>query len=82
MIEFILGGFALFTAFAAGKFYGSKLVRESAANAAQTFIDACRERFGETVAREIEVEDGETEVYEFLELPEDLEELGDELFNL
>lgn len=57
-------------------------VVDKAEAAAQNFIDAMRDRFGSVVEREVEDEDGMFETYEFIELPEDLEELAEPLFNL
>lgn len=84
MFDFGLAGLAFgaaASAFFCGKLYGCKLMRERAEAAAQNFIDALREQYGEVVVRALDV-DGELEDYEFTELPEELEELGGELFNL
>ena len=66
---------------------GVREVVDKAEVAAQNFIDALRDRFGSVVEREVEVGedefgDPEVETVEFIELPEDLEDLGAELFNL
>ena len=71
----VIGGFIGFNV-------GVERVVYKAEVAAQTFIDALRDRFGSVVEREVEVEDGVFETYEFIELPEDLEELAEPLFNL
>lgn len=67
--------------------FGVKRIVDKAEAAAQTFIDALRERFGDLVERDVQVGEDEFgepefETVEFEELPEDLEELGAELFNL
>ena len=71
----VLGGFVGFNV-------GVRKVVDKAEAAAQNFIDALRDRFGSVVEREVEVEDGVFEASEFIELPEDLEELAEPLFNL
>ena len=76
----VIGGFVGFNV-------GVRKVVDKAEAAAQNFIDALRDRFGSVVEREVEVDTDEfgdpvTEVVEFIELPEDLEELAEPLFNL
>lgn len=76
----LIGGFIGFNV-------GVKRIVDKAEVAAQNFIDALRDRYGSAVEREVvvgddEFGDEETEVVEFIELPEDLEDLGAELFNL
>lgn len=76
----VIGGFVGFNA-------GVRKVVDKAEAAAQDFLDALRDRFGSVVEREVEVDTDEfgdpvTEVVEFIELPEDLEELAEPLFNL
>jgi len=77
----LIGGFIGFNV-------GVKRIVDKAEVAAQSFIDALRDRYGSVVEREVvicgwaEFGDEETEVVEFIELPEDLEDLGAELFNL
>lgn len=76
----IVGGFVGFNV-------GVKRIVDKAEVAAQNFIDALRDRYGSAVEHEVvvggdEFGDGETEVVEFIELPEDLEDLCAELFNL
>lgn len=61
---------------------GVKRIVDKAEVAAQDFIDALRDRYGAAVEREVVNELGDVEVAEFIELPEDLEDLGAELFNL
>ena len=62
---------------------GVRRIVDKAEVAAQDFIDALRHRYGSAVEREVLVgTDEEAEVVEFIELPEDLEDLGAELFNL
>ena len=75
-IGVLVGGFLGFNA-------GVKRIVDKAEVAAQDFIDALRDRYGSAVEREVVVgTDEEVEVVEFIELPEDLEDLGAELFNL
>ena len=71
----VIGGFVGFNV-------GVRKVVDKAEAAAQNFIDALRDRFGSVVEREVEVGDGVFETYEFIVLPEDLEELAKPLFNL
>ena len=76
----VIGGFVGFNV-------GVLKVVDKAEAAAQVFLDAVRDRFGSVVEREVEVDEDEfgdpiTEVVEFIELPEDLEELAEPLFNL
>ena len=76
----VIGGFIGFNV-------GAQRVVDKAEVAAQNFIDALRYRFGSVVEREVEVGEDEfgnpeVETVEFVELPEDLEDLGAELFNL
>ena len=76
---FIVAGAILFGGL--GFYLGQRHIVARAEAAAQDFIDALRERFGTTITRDVLV-DGVTEPVEFVELPDDLEELGDALFNL
>ena len=85
MQELISLGFGLLVGGFVGFNYGVKRVADRAAEAAHDLLEAMRERFGSTVRRTVTVEGGEwddTTEAEFLELPEDIEDLGDELFNL
>ena len=82
MQELITLGFGLVIGGFVGFNVGVRKVVDKAEAAAQNFIDAMRDRFGSVVEREVEVEDGVSETYEFIELPEDLEELAEPLFNL
>ena len=87
MQELITLGFGLVIGGFVGFDVGVKRVVDKAEVAAQNFIDALRHRFGSVVEREVEVGedefgDPEVETVEFVELPEDLEDLGAELFNL
>ncbi len=87
MQEFIALGFGVLVGSFIGFNVGVKRIVDKAEVAAQNFIDALRDRYGATVEREVVVGedafgDEETEVAEFIELPEDLEDLGAELFNL
>ena len=87
MQELITLGFGLVIGGFIGFDVGVKRVVDKAEVAAQNFIDALRHRFGSVVEREVEVGedefgDPEVETVEFVELPEDLEDLGAELFNL
>lgn len=82
MKELITIGFGLVIGGFVGFNVGVRKVVDKAEAAAQDFLDALRDRFGSTVEREVKVEDGVFETYEFTELPEDLEDLADELFNL
>lgn len=86
MQEFIALGFGVLVGGFIGGFIGFNVgvecVVDKAEVAAQTFIDALRYRFGSVVEREVEVGEDEVETVEFVELPEDLEDLGAELFNL
>ena len=82
MQELITLGFGLVIGGFVGFNVGVLKVVDKAEAAAQDFLDAMRDRFGSTVEREVEVEDGVFETYEFTELPEDLEELAEPLFNL
>ena len=66
---------------------GVQRIVDKAEVAAQNFIDALRDRYGSVVEREVEVGedefgDPEVETAEFVELPEDIEELAVPLFNL
>ena len=70
----VIGGFVGFNV-------GVRKVVDKAEAAAQNFIDALRDSFGSVVEREVEVDTDEfgdpvTAVVEFIELPEDLEELA------
>ena len=87
MQEFIALGFGVLVGGFIGFNVGVKRIVDKAEVAAQNFIDALRDRYGSAVEREVvvgedEFGDEETEVVEFIELPEDLEDLGAELFNL
>ena len=82
MQELITLGFGLVIGGFVGFNVGVRRVVDKAEAAAQDFLDAMRDRFGSVVEREVEVEDGVFETYEFIELPEDLEELAEPLFNL
>lgn len=82
MQEFIALGFGVLVGGFLGFKVGVKRIVDKAEIAAQNFIDALRDRFGSVVEREVEVGDPEVETVEFIELPEDLEDLGAELFNL
>lgn len=82
MQELITLGFGLVIGGFVGFNVGVRKVVDKAEAAAQNFIDALRDRFGSVVEREVEVEDDVFETYEFIELPEDLEELAEPLFNL
>lgn len=87
MQELITLGFCLVIGGFVGFNVGVRKVVDKAEAAAQNFIDALRDRFGSVVEREVEVDTDEfgdpvTEVVEFIELPEDLEELAEPLFNL
>lgn len=87
MQELITLGFGLVIGGFVGFNVGVRKVVDKAEVAAQDFLDALRDRFGIVVQREIEVDKGEfgepiTEVVEFIELPEELEELAAPLFNL
>ena len=87
MQELITLGFGLVIGGFVGFNVGVRKVVDKAEDAAQNFIDALRDRFGSVVEREVEVDTDEfgdpvTEVVEFIELPEDLEELAEPLFNL
>ena len=89
MQELISLGFGLLVGGFVGFNYGVKRVADHAAEAAHDLLEAMRERFGSTVRRTVRrpvtVEGGEwydTAEAEFLELPEDIEVLGDKLFNL
>lgn len=87
MQELITLGFGLVIGGFVGFNVGVRKVVDKAEAAAQDFLDALRDRFGSVVEREVEVDTDEfgdpvTEVVEFIELPEDLEELAEPLFNL
>lgn len=87
MQELITLGFGLVIGGFVGFNVGVHKVVDKAEAAAQDFLDAMRDRFGSVVGREVEVDTDEfgdpvTEVVEFIELPEDLEELAEPLFNL
>ena len=87
MQECIALGLGVFVGGFVGYNVGVKRVADRAEVAAQTFIDALRNRFGSVVEHEVEVGEDErgypeVETVEFVELPEDLEALGAELFNL
>ena len=82
MQELITPGFGLVIGGFIGFSVGVRHVVDKAEAAAQDFIDALRDRYGSGVEREVVVGEDEVEVVEFIELPEDLEDLGAELFNL
>ena len=82
MQEFIALGIGVLVGGFLGFNVGVKRIVDKAEVAAQNFIDALRDRYGSAVEREVEVEDGVFETYEFIELPEDLEELAEPMFNL
>ena len=87
MQELIALGFGVLVGGFVGFNVGVQRIVDKAEVAAQNFIDALRDRYGSVVEREVEVGEDEfgnpeVETAEFVELPEDLEELGDELFNL
>ena len=83
MQEFIALGIGVLVGGFLGFNVGVKCIVDKAEVAAQDFIDALRDRYGSAVEREVVVGmDEEAEVVEFIELPEDLEDLGAELFNL
>lgn len=87
MQELITLGFGLVIGGFVGFNVGVRKVVDKAEAAAQDFLDALRDRFGSVVEREVEVDTDEfgdpvTEVVEFIELPEDLGELAEPLFNL
>ena len=82
MQELIALGFGVLVGGFIGFNVGVQRIVDKAEAAAQDFLDAMRDRFGSVVEREVEVEDGVFETYEFIELPEDLEELAEPLFNL
>lgn len=82
MQEFIVLSFGVLVGGFLGFNVGVKRVVDKAEVAAQDFIDALRDRYGAAVEREVVNELGDVEVAEFIELPEDLEDLGAELFNL
>ena len=87
MQELIALGFGVLVGGFIGFNVGVKRIVDKAEIAAQNFIDALRDRFGSVVEREVEVGedefgDPEVETVEFIELPEHLEDLGAELFNL
>lgn len=82
MQELITFGFGIVIGGFVGFNVGVKRIVDKAEVAAQNFIDALRDRYGSVVEREVVVGDVEVEVAEFIELPEDLEDLGAELFNL
>lgn len=76
----LVGGFIGFNV-------GVNRIVDEAEISAQTFIDALRDRFGSPVKREVKVGEDESgdpvvETVVFVELPEDLEDLGAELFKL
>ena len=87
MQELITPGFGLVIGGFVGFNVGVQRIVDKAEVAAQNLIDALRDRFGSVVEREVEVDTDEfgdpiTEVVEFIELPEDIEELAEPLFNL
>lgn len=87
MQEFIPIGLGVLVGGFIGFNVGVKLIVDKAEVAAQNFIDALRDRYGSTVERKVVVGEDEfgnpvLETAEFVELPEDLEDLGAELFNL
>lgn len=87
MQEFITLGFGVLVGGFIGFNVGVRKVVDKAEVAAQNFIDALHDRYGSVVEREVvvgkdEFGDARVEVVEFIELPEDLEDLGAGLFNL
>ena len=82
MQEFIALGIGVLVGGFIGFNVGVKRIVDKAEVTAQNFIDALRDRYGSAVEREVVFGDEETEVVEFIELPEHLEDLGAELFNL
>lgn len=87
MQELITLGFGLVIGGFIGFNVGVRKVVDKVEAAAQDFLDALRDRFGSVVEREVEVDTDEfgnpvTEVVEFIELPEDIKELAESLFNL
>ena len=82
MQELITLGFGLVIGGFFGFIVGGDKIVDKAEAAAQDFLDAVRDRFGSVVEREVEVKPGVFKTYEFIELPEDLEELAKPLFNL
>lgn len=87
MQEFIALGFGGLVGGGLGFNVGVRCIVDKAEVAAHNFIDALRDRFGSVVEREVEVGedefgDPEVETVAFVELPEHLEDLGAELFNL
>lgn len=80
-------GFGLLLGGVVGFNFGVRTIVDKAEAAAQDFLDAMRDRYGSVVEREVGLDTDEfgdpvTEVVEFIELPEDLEELAEPLFNL
>ena len=82
MQELITLGFGLVIGGFVGFNVGVDKIVGKAEAAAQDFLDAVRDRFGSVVEREVEVKAGVFKTYEFIELPEDLEELAKPMFNL
>lgn len=82
MQEFISLGIGVLVGGFIGFNVGVKRIVDKAEVTAQNFIDALRDRYGSAVEREVVFGDEEVEVVEFIELPEHLEDLGAELFNL
>lgn len=87
MQELIALGFGVLVGGFVGFNVGVRRIVDKAEVAAQNFIDALRDRYGSVVECEVEVGEDEfgnpvVETAEFVELPEDLEDLGAELFNL
>lgn len=87
MQEFISLGFGVLIGGFVGFNVGVERVVDKAEIAAQRFIDAVRARFGSPVEWNVEVGKDESgnplvQTFELLELPEDIEDLGAELFKL
>ena len=82
MENFIALGFGLLVGGLVGFNVGVRKLADKSEAAAQEFIDALRDRYGVAVEHEVETSPDVFEVVEFVELPEDLEDLGGELFNL
>ena len=87
MQELITLGFGLVIGGFVGFNVGVSKVEAKFEAAVKDFLDALRDRFGSVVEHEVKVGTDEfgdptTVVAEFIELPEDLEELAKPLFNL
>lgn len=72
--------------FTLGFNYGVRKIADKAADAAADLMSALRERFGTPVIHTVVVEESgdnyRTEEVEFIELPEDIEDLAVDLYNL